>query len=80
MEPDHKVLSGEEWNRAHRVISAWKNDPSAQLACPRCGTGGLKVEDRSARPYAEWFQLDCEACNLDVAVHLPQAPPAHTPV
>jgi hypothetical protein len=80
MEPDHKVLSGEEWDRAHRVVSAWKNDPAAQLACPRCNAEGLGVEDQSVRPYAEWFQLDCDKCNLEVSVHLPQAPPAQTPV
>ncbi len=28
MEPDHIVLNGEEWDRAHRLIAAWKNDPS----------------------------------------------------
>jgi transcription elongation factor Elf1 len=80
MGPDYKVLNAEEWSRAHQVISAWKNDPGAELACPRCGHAGLAIEDQSVRPYAEWFQLSCGQCGLEVSVHLPQAPPMQTPV
>ena len=79
MKPDHEVLNEAEWRRAHRVISAWKSNPDVEHACPRCGETGLGVVDNSARPYAEWFQLTCGHCDLDVAMHLPQAPAAHTP-
>lgn len=79
MEPDYKVLNAEEWGRAHRVIAAWKNDPSASLDCPRCEEADLGVLDQSVRPYAEWFKLNCRRCGLDVSVHLPQAPASQTP-
>jgi hypothetical protein len=79
MQPEHEVLNKSEWERAHRAISAWKSDPDAALACPRCEAAGLELEDRSARPYAEWFHLKCGACGLEVSMHLPQAPASHTP-
>ncbi len=74
MEPADKVLNPEEWRRAHKVITAWKNDPAAELACPKCFHPGIKLVDQSARPYAEWFELSCDQCGLAVALHLPQAP------
>jgi len=80
MEPDHIVLNGEEWDRAHRLIAAWKNDPTAELACPRCGQSGVALADQSARPYSEWYALSCGQCGLEVAMHLPQAPPMQTPI
>jgi transcription elongation factor Elf1 len=80
MGPDHKVLNAQEWERGHKVITTWKNDPEADLTCPRCGQGGLQLVDQSARPYSEWYELSCETCGLEVAMHLPQAPPMQTPV
>ena len=80
MEPDHKILNAEEWDLAHKVISAWKNDQAGERACPRCGQPGLQLVDLSARPYSEWYELSCGQCGLEVAMHLPQAPPMQTPV
>ena len=74
MEPDHLVLSESEWEKAHHAVLAWKNNGQGTQACPRCGAPGLAVVDRSARPYSEWFELSCMACNLQVTMHTPLAP------
>ena len=80
MQPDHKILTESEWYRAHRVVAAWKNDPKAAHACPRCAAPGVKVTDHSLRPYAEWYQLNCAKCDLEVTMHLPLAPTPGAPV
>lgn len=56
-------------------IQSFRIDPEAAIACPVCEARGLKIEDRSARPYAEWYQLTCAACGLDETIHIPLAPP-----
>jgi predicted RNA-binding Zn-ribbon protein involved in translation (DUF1610 family) len=58
------------------VISAWRLAPDAAAMCPVCGAAGLTIADRSARPYAEWYELRCPACGLDHMLHIPLAPPA----
>jgi hypothetical protein len=45
------------------------------VACPGCGQDGLVIVDRSARPYAEWYQLRCAGCGLDETIHIPLGPP-----
>ena len=80
MKADFKILTPEEWDKAHRIISAWRNDPAGTVPCPRCGTEGMTIEDQSARPYAEWYALACKSCGLNVTVHLPLAPPPGAPV
>ena len=80
MEPDHKVLTSSEWDRAHHIISLWKNDPGSLASCPRCDAKGLSIEDRSARPYAEWYAMSCANCGLAVTMHLPLAPTPGPPV
>ncbi len=56
-------------------IQSFRIDPEASIACPSCDAAGLKIEDRSARPYAEWYHLSCAACGLDETIHIPLAPP-----
>ena len=80
MKPDHTILTRNEWDSAHRVIAAWRNDQQARHACPRCGTPGIAVEDQSARPYSEWFELTCRECSLQVTMHIPLAPTPGAPV
>jgi hypothetical protein len=74
VKPDHQLLKESEWHQAHKTIAAWKNDQAATHACPRCDAPGLALADYSVRPYAEWFELSCSKCDLDVTMHLPLAP------
>lgn len=68
-------LNADELRRALESISAWRADPEAPAPCPRCKAAGLALEDRSARPYAEWYQLNCAGCGLDETIHIPLGPP-----
>jgi hypothetical protein len=74
MKADHEILSNAEWDRAHRMIAAWKNQPDAGHECPRCERGGITIADHSARPYSEWYELNCTGCGLNVTMHIPFAP------
>ena len=69
------MMDAEEEKRAFRTISDWRLDPAQPANCPRCGKPGLTIEDRSARPYAEWYDLVCSSCGLDETLHIPLAPP-----
>ena len=68
-------LSAEETRRAAEVVAAWRGNPDEPVVCPRCGLEGLAVIDRSARPYAEWYQLTCAGCTLDATLNIPLGPP-----
>ena len=68
-------LTADELKAALEVIAAWRADPEAPTACPRCGAAGLTLEDRSARPHAEWYYLACAGCGLDETIHIPLGPP-----
>jgi hypothetical protein len=70
------TLSADELQRALAVIARWRTDAEALLDCPRCGTAGLLLSDRSARPIAEWYQLSCLGCGLDETIHIPLGSPA----
>jgi len=52
-------------------LAEWRRAPGDDIACPRCGAAGLAIVDRSARPFAEWYQLTCAACGLDHTFHVP---------
>ena len=54
------------------AIRAWRADSAENSACPDCGAPGLDIQDRSARPYAEWYVL---ACGLDATINIPLGPP-----
>jgi transcription elongation factor Elf1 len=69
------VLSPDELKLSLKAIALRHSDADAVLTCPRCGATGLSLVDRSARPYAEWYQISCRACNLDETVHIPLGPP-----
>jgi len=68
-------LSQPELRRALDGIALSRADPDRAPVCPRCGTAGLIVTDRSARPYAEWYHLACSSCGLDDTIHIPLGPP-----
>ena len=59
------------------AIALWRTQPDRAVPCPMCGVNGLTITDHSARPYAEWYALKCEACGLDATVHVPMAPPSY---
>jgi hypothetical protein len=68
-------LPADRMESALASIAAWRSNPDARCFCPVCSTPGLIIIDRSARPYAEWYVLQCEACSLDGTVHIPMAGP-----
>lgn len=68
-------LSAEQMRAALDALASWRADPETAVACPLCTAAGLTIVDRSARPYAEWYQLTCSACALDETIHIPLAPP-----
>ena len=80
MKPDHEILSSDEWDRAHRMIAAWRNEPEKLHQCPRCAVPGIVLTDHSVRPYAEWYALHCPQCDLGVTMHLTLAPTPGPPV
>ncbi len=69
-------LTPDEITRALPRIMAWRIDPDEPVVCPRCEAAGLKVIDRSARPYAEWYALNCRACGMEGTMHIPLAGPS----
>jgi predicted RNA-binding Zn-ribbon protein involved in translation (DUF1610 family) len=68
-------LSAAALQSALESIARWREDPERPVACPKCGQTGLTIADRSARPYAEWYQLACSRCGLDETIHIPLGPP-----
>ncbi len=69
------ALPPERLPRALAVINAWRAAPEAPVSCPVCGTLGLTIIDQSARPYAEWYQLNCGSCGLAHTLNIPLGPP-----
>ena len=57
----------------HR-IAAWRAAPDQLAACPVCDALRLTIVDQSARPYAEWYALNCSACGLAHVLHVPLGP------
>ena len=55
-------------------VAAWRLAAAQPVACPVCEAPGLKIVDRSTRPYAEWYALSCPSCGLDHTIHIPMAP------
>jgi hypothetical protein len=68
-------LSAAQLQSALESIARWRENPETPAACPQCGQAGLAIADRSARPYAEWYQLACGGCGLDETIHIPLGPP-----
>lgn len=51
-------------------LGAWRANPTIDVSCPRCAHEKLGIEDRSSRPYAEWYTLNCKSCGLDDTLHI----------
>jgi hypothetical protein len=51
-------------------MGAWRANPTIAVSCPRCSHEGLGIEDRSARPYAEWYAISCHSCGLEHTLHV----------
>ncbi len=60
----------QEQNAAIDVISAWRAGKTG-LTCPRCHRSGVEIEDRSARPHAEWYAVMCDGCGFSTTVQIP---------
>lgn len=61
--------------RALAAISAWRQTGELPQACPVCSAARLSIDDRSARPYAEWYVLECAACGYEETIQIPLAAP-----
>ena len=55
-------------------IAAWRLAAAQPICCPVCETPGLEIVDRSTRPYAEWYALNCASCGLGHTIHIPMSP------
>ncbi|RUO99501.1 MAG: hypothetical protein EKK30_06300 [Hyphomicrobium sp.] len=70
-------LAGEHLSDALDRIAAWRTDAGVRQTCPACHAPGLEIIDRSARPYSEWYALNCKACGLDAAIQIPLPGPTN---
>ena len=68
-------LAPERMGQALAAIAFWRTNPETAATCPMCGASVMKITDQSARPYAEWYALSCDACGLDATINVPMAPP-----
>ncbi len=59
--PVHK-LPPEKTAAALALINGWQREPAKAVACPVCGVAGVRIVDRSSRPYTAWFGFECDAC------------------
>ena len=69
-------LPADVQGEALRRIAGWRLEPARPVACPVCEAPGLAIEDRSARPHAEWYVLTCAACGLAETLHVPMGAPS----
>lgn len=71
------ALNSDQMREAVASIQTWRNGgvATAITVCPVCGNQTLSVEDRSARPHAEWYHLACNTCGLDETVNVPLGAP-----
>lgn len=63
-------LTQAEASSVWQHMGAWRANPTIDVSCPRCSHAKLGIEDRSARPYAEWYALSCENCGLEHTLHV----------
>lgn len=68
-------LDVEQVKAALLAVNQWRHGIDATPPCPACGQPALAIEDRSARPHAEWYHLTCRRCGLDDTLNIPLAPP-----
>lgn len=69
-----KFKTQDELRVTLRRIRIWENGGKKEpMQCPLCGAPGLQAEDRSTRPYSEWYLVQCPVCGLDDKIHIPSA-------
>jgi hypothetical protein len=68
------ALPADKLREALARIADWRLAPFEPAVCPVCGAKGLHIEDRSTRPYAEWYALSCPSCGLGHTIHIPMSP------
>ncbi len=56
---------------ARAAVASWRQEPGQPVDCPVCGSSGVVISDRSARPVTEWYQFQCKTCGLDEALAIP---------
>ncbi|MGE3709502.1 MAG: hypothetical protein AB7G35_07505 [Hyphomicrobiaceae bacterium] len=66
----------DQWNSLYGKLQQWCNDPSTEIDCPSCSADGLSIEDRSVRPYSEWYIMSCQACGLQETVQIARGSPS----
>jgi hypothetical protein len=71
---DRSALPPDKLREALARINGWRLAPLQPVACPVCEQKSLSIEDRSTRPYAEWYALKCSACALEHTIHIPMSP------
>ena len=49
---------------AMAAINGWQREPAKSVSCPVCAAEGLRIVDRSSRPYTAWFGMECDTCGL----------------
>lgn len=64
-------LPFDKFREALAAVTAGRLNPDAAVPCPVCGNVGLAIDDRSARPHAEWYALSCASCGLDDTIQIP---------
>ncbi|CAN1722544.1 conserved protein of unknown function [Hyphomicrobium sp. 1Nfss2.1] len=67
-------LPPDRFREALARVADWRLSPLEPVACPVCEEDGLVIEDRSTRPYAEWYVLSCPSCGLGHTIHIPMSP------
>jgi hypothetical protein len=67
-------LPADKLRLALQRIASWRLAPAEPVACPVCERPGLDIDDRSTRPYAEWYALTCPSCGLEHTIHIPMTP------
>lgn len=65
------TLPPSRFREALAAITAGRLNSDIAVPCPVCGNAGLEVDDRSARPHAEWYALSCASCGLNDTIHIP---------
>lgn len=71
-ESEKKIVTPQTMELAIAAIRAWEGGKRGDLACPICGTSGLGIVDKSARPHMLWYALSCNNCGLDEVVAIPE--------
>ena len=61
---------------AYLRIREHRDSGGRPVSCPACEAPGLRIVDQSARPYAEWYYLTCDACGLDATLNIPLGRPS----